>query len=753
MTFQERLAIRSHSGILPPMKHSFLGRWAGGWLALTGVVALGAETPLRKLLPAPAPDRATIRVRADRPAPQRVPRFITGKFAEHLWWNIYNGMDARVLRNPTFAEYPFRAGPMSPDGMAQFYWQTDRIDAELRRQARRYGWPEAALDGLVRARRDGLACFWTRVGPADAVVVSPDTGPAGGRAQRVQIAAAGQGVAQWTWLPLHRVRRFEVEICARAPEPMTLVAELAGESGATAASARWELPEIGPEWRAYRGTLEAPADWPADGRFQFRLTGAGPGEWVVRHVLLRPTDHVAGADPDIVARLRASRLPLLRWPGGNFVSAYHWEDGVGPLERRPARPNPAWGGVEPNLFGTHEFIAFCRAVGCEPMICLNAGDGTPAEAARWVEYCNGGTNTPMGALRAANGHPEPFHVRHWEIGNELWGRWQFHWTTPSGYVDRYRQFVAALRAVDPSLTLYACGAPVFKDGKWNRTLIEELGPELVTLTDHPLIGGPVPADTAPGKVYRDFMAVPEVLQQRWTALREMMRRNGGREPRLAVTELQVFAKVAPPRDPNAPRRLRAGTFPGQASITEAVYDVLVYHAALRLAPFVSLITHSAVVNHGGGLRKERERVYANPCYYARSLFAAFGGARILPVEIAAARDEAPRVLPDLRRAAPAVEFAVVDAFAARNAAGDVLVSLAQRRPDRPVRVRVELAGWPAGRSVRLDLLAGDHPGAANTLDAPETVTPRTRMLTGEAGAVEFELPPCSVARLIFPAGK
>src|SRR5206468_5093319 len=111
-----------------------------------------------------------------------------------------------------------------------------------------------------------------------------------------------------------------------------------------------------------------------------------------------------------------------RWPGGNFVSTYHWEDGVGPLDSRPTKANFAWGALELNTFGTDEFISFCRAVGCEPMICVNAGSGTPEEAARWIEYCNGPATSPMGKLRAANGHPEPFHVKHWEVGNELWGK-------------------------------------------------------------------------------------------------------------------------------------------------------------------------------------------------------------------------------------------------------------------------------------------------------------------------------------------
>ncbi len=173
---------------------------------------------------------------------------------------------------------------------------------------------------------------------------------------------------------------------------------------------------------------------------------------------LLPADHVGGADPDVIRLLKASRLPILRWPGGNFVSGYHWEEGVGPIDARPTVPNYAWGAVETHRFGTDEFLAYCRVVGCEPMICINGGDGTPEEAARWVEYCNGAPSTPMGRLRTKHGYREPYGVRHWELGNELWGRWQYHWTTAAGYVDRYRRFAEAMRTADPSIELYACGA-------------------------------------------------------------------------------------------------------------------------------------------------------------------------------------------------------------------------------------------------------------------------------------------------------
>ncbi len=713
------------------------------------MAAAAESTDLRHLRETTDASHAVIKVRTDVRSAHAVPRTITGKFAEHLGWNIYNGMWAEVLKNPTFAAYSFSTGQSSPDGVATYHWQRDRIHAELRQQGARFGWPDADEHLLVEGWDDGLAAFWGRIGSREAVRVSPDTGPHGGRAQRIEITAGGQGIGQWTWLPDHRTRDFEFEIGVRSPDLRSLDLTLE-TGGAKSPVAHAEVDGIDDEWKTFHGSLRLRPDVPAGGAYRLSLTGGKPGQWVVQRVLLRPSDHVDGSDPDVIRLLRDSHLPILRWPGGNFVSGYHWEDGIGPTEARPTRPNPAWGGVEPNLFGTDEFMAFCRAAGCEPMICVNAGDGTPTEAARWVEYCNGSTHSPMGALRAANGHPEPYRVRHWEVGNELWGRWQVHWTTRDGNVDRFHEFASAMRAADPEITLYACGAPVFWGEEWNRALIAGGGPMFHWITDHPLIGGDVAQTADPLDVFRDFMAVPEELQRRWTLLWDEMTSGGVQDSRLAITELQVFAHVGARGDASLPARLNGSNLPNQGSITEALYDVLIYHACLRLAPFIDLVTHSAVVNHGGGLRKQRERVYANPCYFAQSAFSAFAGATPVAVEIEAAPWEAPRVLPDLRRATPRVSCLEIDAFAALDASGAVLLSVVQRGTSGPVHTSIEVPGFAAAEEAEVRLLSGDSPSASNTLEAPEAVHPVDLTLPVRQGQLSLDLPPYSVARVRIP---
>jgi alpha-L-arabinofuranosidase len=137
---------------------------------------------------------------------------------------------------------------------------------------------------------------------------------------------------------------------------------------------------------------------------------------------------------DVLDLLRELRIGVLRWPGGNFVSNYHWTDGIGPQDARPRRAELAWGAEESNRFGTDEFLAYCTELGTAPFICLNMGTGTLAEALSWIEYCNGGGDTEWARCRRDNGRAEPYRVRYWGLGNEMYGAWQIGAMSAEEYV-------------------------------------------------------------------------------------------------------------------------------------------------------------------------------------------------------------------------------------------------------------------------------------------------------------------------------
>ncbi len=151
---------------------------------------------------------------------------------------------------------------------------------------------------------------------------------------------------------------------------------------------------------------------------------SGSGKVWIGTVSLMPSDNIEGFRSDVLALLRELNSPVYRWPGGNFVSGYNWKDGIGDRDKRPPRKNPAWQGVEHNDVGIHEFMTLCKLLNTEPYIAVNAGMGDSEQAKQEVEYCNGSANTPMGKLRTANGQSEPWKVKWWSIGNEMFGDWQ-----------------------------------------------------------------------------------------------------------------------------------------------------------------------------------------------------------------------------------------------------------------------------------------------------------------------------------------
>ena len=187
-----------------------------------------------------------------------------------------------------------------------------------------------------------------------------------------------------------------------------------------------------------------------------------------------PLSDERGFREDVLEAARDLRMPILRWPGGNFVSGYHWTDGIGPREERPRKTELAWFSEESNRFGTHEFIEYCRTLDVEPYICVNMGTGTMDEAQGWVEYCNGTGDTYWANLRRANGQEEPFGVKYWGLGNEMYGEWQIGALTAQEYVRKAREFAKVMRWTDPSIELVGCGLSGVSD--WDRVVVEGLAP-------------------------------------------------------------------------------------------------------------------------------------------------------------------------------------------------------------------------------------------------------------------------------------
>ncbi|MBE0534984.1 MAG: alpha-N-arabinofuranosidase, partial [Phycisphaerae bacterium] len=213
---------------------------------------------------------------------------------------------------------------------------------------------------------------------------------------------------------------------------------------------------------------------------RLEITSAGNGTLLIGAVSLMPGDNVEGFRADTLALLRELDSPLYRWPGGNFVSGYDWRDGLGDRDTRPTRTNPAWTGIETNDVGMDEFIRLCRLINAEPFIAVNTGFGDAYSAAAEVEYANGSHNTQWGRIRAANGNREPFAVKWWCVGNEMWGNWQLGYMSLNHYVLKHNWVEEMMRKVDPTIITVASG----NVGDWSRGLLTHCADHLDHIGEH-----------------------------------------------------------------------------------------------------------------------------------------------------------------------------------------------------------------------------------------------------------------------------
>jgi alpha-N-arabinofuranosidase len=196
-----------------------------------------------------------------------------------------------------------------------------------------------------------------------------------------------------------------------------------------------------------------------------------------------------GFKKNYLEAMRELKITNMRWPGGNFLMGYNWQDGIGPKDQRPARINLAWGGTDNNHVGTDEWMALNKAIGSENVVCVNLGLGDIKDAVYWLEYCNYPGGTYYSDLRARNGHKEPYHVKIWDLGNEVDGYpWELGYKTAADYVKTGREAAKAMRSVDSTIKLVASGSSYYEPTgiwiDWNRTVLEGLGDKIDYLSIH-----------------------------------------------------------------------------------------------------------------------------------------------------------------------------------------------------------------------------------------------------------------------------
>jgi alpha-N-arabinofuranosidase len=409
---------------------------------------------------------------------------------------------------------------------------------------------------------------------------------------------------------------------------------------------------------------------------------------------LMPDDAVDGIWKNVFRAVRELHPTVLRFPGGCFADCYDWEEGIGPRDARPARVNRHWGGMEENNFGTDEFLKLCSNLGCEPMICINFGSADATEAAGWVEYCNGDINTAMGKRRAENGHPEPYHVKLWGIGNETWAEWEIGNRTAEQYAAAYGAFAAAMRAASPeSIQLIACGG----DGncesqEWNRKVLEEVGQDADYLDLH--FYAPQLYET-PADERQIYEATVYASHKYEKILSETEKIIGEAKVRTRIMAGEYNAMYY--NDSNREHTLET-----------ALLNAGFLNVFLRKAGIVRIGIYSDLVNgwQGGCIRSSQGEVYMTPSYYVLQLYAKMNLRHSLETVLDCERIS----IRGVGHVGPLEDLPVVDSAAAVCEDGRICLFLVNRHFKECVTLEVESGGCRIGA---IQVIEGEHPYSLN----------------------------------------
>ena len=447
-----------------------------------------------------------------------------------------------------------------------------------------------------------------------------------------------------------------------------------------------------------------------------------------------------GFRTDVLNSLRRLQFTAMRYPGGNFSSGYHWLDGVGPRAQRPTVQDLAWHSLEPNQFGTDEFMGLARLMQWTPMLTVNLGTGTPEEARHWVEYCNSPAGTRYADLRAANGVNEPYGVKLWCLGNELDGRWQQGHVPADHYAIRAQQAAKLMRDTDPTVELVVCGSseirlPTYLE--WDRTVLEYVGDSADYISLHRYVGN-VSGDTA------DYLAVTNSIDRQIEVMAALCRfvQARARSPKrlsLAFDEWNVWYRLQDAESYDGHGKSAQHLLEEEYDLQDALVVAGFLNSFIRHADVVKIANLSQIVNVIAPLLTRGDALLHQSIYYPLLLYSQRRAGMALQPVVKGPGYDSP-------------SYGHVNYVDASAILGDGVlhVFLVNRSAVESAPVKVAPAGLSLQAVRSAEVVTGPSPAARNTFDQPDVIRSRDfGPISLDGSSASLQLPPLSVVAVTF----
>ena len=452
------------------------------------------------------------------------------------------------------------------------------------------------------------------------------------------------------------------------------------------------------------------------------------GLWVGENSAI-PNDK--GIRKDVLGLLHALHVPIVRWPGGTPSETYHWREGVGPREKRPRSllAGRVMNSPSRHDFGTDEYLSLSREVGFSPYLCANVGTGTAEEAANWVEYCNCGGDTTFAALRKANGHPEPYGVKYWGIGNEC-----YFWHDAKSYAKVIRHYAKLMRLVDPSIKLVAAGWQ--NQDEWNRTILSEAGDDIDYISLHVFSGTRNGlADSKDREcTYERLVGTPLRAEQSIRRLQQMIREiTGSGRVRIVMDEYAIWNKEAAP-EVGGEQNL---------ALRDALWVAGMIHVLHRTRDCVDMGVMANLVNSTNAVTTRGDRIVCSPAYHALHLYANHAGSQALACDVE---------IETYRTDAVDEDVPLLDCSATwDDERKQVVLAVVNRSRDRDIDCEISLDGCRVKGEGSVYEINGESVDAVNDFGTPDRLVTEERPLTDLGERFPYRFPAHSITMLEIPA--